>query len=153
MTWLQIPLNAHPEISCCGEGHFPNRLPPIFAKVLKAYNLAINAKNRSIFAQLDGQSLFTNRHNFYFVTTAISLMLCQPDKALAGRILGDKTPDNVRYFALLATLFPHAKFIPVVCDARDCAVSAWYHNCVNPARFAKSFASRRDYHRFSVIGR
>src|SRR5580658_10414130 len=48
-TWLQYLLNAHPEISCGGEGHFPNRLLPMLAKTLQTYNTGINVKNRSIY--------------------------------------------------------------------------------------------------------
>src|SRR5262249_10367637 len=46
--------------------------------------------------------------------------------------IGDKTPANVRAFAGLATLFPGAKFIQIVRDGRDCAVSGWFHNLRNP---------------------
>jgi hypothetical protein len=31
-TWLQLMLNGHPEISCTGEGHFPDRLLPALSR-------------------------------------------------------------------------------------------------------------------------
>src|SRR5579862_4624848 len=105
-TWLQLLLNAHPDISCSGEGHFPNKLLPGLAKTLKQHNNAINTKSQTIFNGLNEQPLFTNRHALYLATAAISLMLCPPGKATQARIVGEKTPDNVRYFELLATLFP-----------------------------------------------
>jgi hypothetical protein len=138
-TWLQYLLNAHPEVSCGGEGHFPNRLLPMLAKALQTYNTGINVKNRSIYGRRTGQPLFTDQHAYHLVTVAIGMMLSRPEKPNA-RIVGDKTPDNVRHFALLANLFPRAKFIHIVRDARDCAVSAWFHNQrLNPTELAKKF--------------
>jgi hypothetical protein len=139
-TWVQLLLNAHPGISCTGEGHFTNRLLPALNKALKTYNTGINSKNKSIFDKLDGQPLFTNRHAFYMLSAAISLILDRPAKAHNVGIVGDKTPDNVRFFPLLATFFPEAKFIHIVRDARDCAVSAWFHNLrLNPAQVTGKF--------------
>src|SRR5438132_372824 len=45
-----------------------------------------------------------------------------------ARAVGEKTPSNVRYINLLHTLFPTAKFIHIIRDGRDCAVSGWFHN-------------------------
>lgn len=141
-TWLQLLLNAHAGISCHGEGHFANRLLPTLTKAMKVYNTTINLKNQSIFEGLEGQPLFTNRHVFYLVTVAISLMLCRPEKANAAQIVGDKTPDNVQFFPLLATLFPQARFIHIIRDGRDCAVSAWFHNLrLNSTQLASKFPS------------
>jgi hypothetical protein len=61
-------------------------------------------------------------------TAAISIILQQSDKARAVDIIGDKTPDNVRFFPVLTSLFPRAKFVHIVRDGRDCTVSAWFHN-------------------------
>jgi hypothetical protein len=141
-TWLRLMLNAHPEISCGGEGHFPNRLLPALARALKAYNASIDAKNKTIFGQLEPQPLFSNRHALYLAAAAISLLLGRPEKASIARVVGDKTPDNVRYLPLLGGLFPAARFIHIVRDPRDCAVSAWFHNLrVNPAQVRGKFAS------------
>jgi len=145
-TWLQLLLHGHPEINCGGEGHFPNRLLPVLSKALQLYNTGIMVKNQSIYEQMKGQPLFTTQHAYYLVTVAISLMLRQPDKANTVGIIGDKTPDNVRSFLLLATLFPRSKFIHIVRDARDCAVSAWFHNLrLNSPQVIKRFASFGEF--------
>jgi hypothetical protein len=151
-TWLQYLLNAHPEISCGGEGHFPNRLLPMLAKTFQTYNTGINVKNRSIYDQRNGQPLFADKHVYHLMTIAIAMMLSRPEKDTA-RITGDKTPDNVRYFALLAALFPRAKFIHIVRDPRDCAVSAWFHNLrLNPTELGKKFTSFGEFaDRFAQI--
>lgn len=141
-TWLQYLLNAHPEVSCSGEGHFVNKLLPGLTKTLRAHNVLLQAKSHSIFDDRNQQPLLTNRHALYLAAAAISLLLCPPDQPATPRIVGDKTPDNVRHFPLLATLFPQAKFIHIVRDARDCAVSAWYHNQrVSPEPFTRQFTS------------
>ena len=145
-TWLQLLLNAHPQISCSGEGHFPDRLLPGMARAMKEYNAIISLKNRSIFDGLEGQSLLTNRHVFFLTAATISLMLDQPAKARTTPVVGDKTPDNVRHFPLLATLFPHAKFIHIVRDGRDCTVSAWFHNMrVDAAALTSRYPTLGDF--------
>jgi Sulfotransferase family len=145
-TWLQFLLNAHPEISCSGEGHFANKLLPGLAKALEAHNATLHSKSHSIFADLNQQPLLTNGHTLYLTTAAICMLLCAPKKVSLARIVGDKTPDNVRHFPLLARMFPHAKFIHIVRDARDCAVSAWFHNQrISPGPFSKHFASFSEF--------
>jgi hypothetical protein len=146
-TWLQFLLNAHPEISCTGEGHFANKLLPGLARTLQLHNATLSSKSSSIFADLNEQPLLSNRHTLYLATAAICLLLCPSDKPDLAQIVGDKTPDNVRHFPLLATMFPQAKFIHIVRDARDCAVSAWFHNKrISPEPFSKHFPS---FHKFA----
>jgi hypothetical protein len=145
-TWLQLLLNAHPEISCSGEGHFIDRLLPRLDQAVKQHNATIDRKNHSIFEGLDGQPLFTSGHVYYLATAAIALMLCLPAKSNAAVSVGDKTPDNVRFFPLLAGLFPSAKFIHIVRDGRDCAVSAWFHNMrIDASAFARLYPSFADF--------
>jgi hypothetical protein len=145
-TWLQFLLNAHPEISCTGEGHFANRLLPALGRTLKSHNATLAAKSTSIFNDLNEQPLLANRHAVYLATAAICLLLCPPRKADRASIVGDKTPDNVRHFGLLAAMFPQAKFIHIVRDARDCAVSAWFHNLrINPESVGKHFNSFHEF--------
>jgi Sulfotransferase family len=145
-TWLQLMLNAHPEVSCSGEGHYADRLLPTLTRALKEHNATISLKNRSIFDGLDGQALFTNRHVLFLATAAIGLMLTQPARAETVPIVGDKTPDNVRLFPLLATLFPQARFIHIVRDGRDCTVSAWYHNLrINAAALTRRYPTFGDF--------
>ena len=54
------------------------------------------------------------------------------DKPLAG----EKTPDYVRYIPLLNGLFPWAKFVHIIRDGRDVALSAlnWAHEGKGPGR-------------------
>ncbi len=141
-TWLQLLLNAHPEISCSGESHFVDRLLPALRRTLKAHNALLNFNNQSVFTDLDGQPLLTDAFMFYLAASAFSLILNCPAKAGNARIVGDKTPDNVRFFPLILVLFPQAKFIHIVRDARDCLVSMWFHNLrLNAVELNKTFSS------------
>jgi len=40
-TWLEILLNAHPEVSCAGEGHFQGVLAPLLEQAMRKYNVFI----------------------------------------------------------------------------------------------------------------
>jgi len=57
-----------------------------------------------------------------------------------------KTPDNISFLPLLDTAFPRAKFIHIVRDGRDCAVSGWFHNLrASPEWTEKNFVSLEQY--------
>jgi hypothetical protein len=127
-TWLQILLDAHPDVSCRGEGHLADRLDPLLTKSLADYNSALGAKNRHIFGQLPQFPLFAEDHRLYLLACAIALLLSKQAKGKSVKAVGEKTPDNIRYLGLLSRLFPQAKFVHIVRDGRDCAVSCWHHN-------------------------
>ena len=127
-TWLQLSLDAHPRLSCGGEGHFTNQLAPRLVRALGDYNGYLNAKNTDTFNEIAGYAGLDEADVLYLVMTAIAAALRRQPKARHASAVGEKTPDNVRAFDLLGTIFPNAKFIHVVRDGRDCAVSAWFHN-------------------------
>ena len=55
----------------------------------------------------------------------------------SDRIWGDKTPSYTRHVALLAGLYPHARFIHIVRDVRDYCLSvnkAWGKNMIRAAQ-------------------
>ena len=127
-TWLQLLLNAHPQIACKGESHVANHLAPLLAHCLESHNQKIAQKNRDVFNEIDGFPRYERDDLAYLIGAALLLPF---EAAAAGkdlRTIGEKTPDNVRHFDLLRTIFPEARFLHVVRDGRDCAVSAWFHN-------------------------
>ena len=127
-TWVQLLLDAHPNISCNGEGHFMDVLADCLANALDHYNEYIDNKNLTLFDQISRIPKVTTDHLLHILTTSICLLLEQKcrDKNLVA--IGEKTPDNASGLQTLALLFPNAKFIHVVRDGRDCAVSGWFHN-------------------------
>jgi hypothetical protein len=137
-TWLQVMLNAHPDISCAGEGHFIDHLWPLLRVAMQQHSAHITLKNTTIFNELPPFPRFYEGHLRYLLTSAIVMLLMQSASARAARVVGEKTPDNVLHFVQLDALFPHAKFLHVLRDGRDCAVSAWFHNMrTNPEELHK----------------
>jgi Sulfotransferase domain len=145
-TWLVSTLNQHPEISCSGEGHFCNRFARLLESALKSHNTYIETKNRSTFGEFPPFPGFDQDQFRYLLASSIALVLSQTQGAQEAQVIGEKTPDNLGYFMHLALLFPQAKFLHVVRDARDCAVSAWFHNLrVNPDNLVKRFPTIESF--------
>ena len=127
-TWLQMLLNAHPEVSCAGEGHFLTSLAPLLGTAMKEYNAVIRHKNRDVLQEFTEFPQFADRDiGFLFVSAAL-LLLAASGKARDVRVVGEKTPDNITNLWFLADHFPAAKFIHILRDPRDCTVSTWFHN-------------------------
>jgi Sulfotransferase domain len=145
-TWLQILLNLHPNISCKGEGHFPNKFAPLLRRAIDLQNEYISSKNGSIFREIGGYPQYTEEHFLYLLTSAITLLLHEQTEHKSVQAIGEKTPDNICFFPLLDTIFPRAKFIQVVRDGRDSGVSGWFHNLrVSPEWTRQNFPSMDDY--------
>jgi len=127
-TWLQIMLHAHPEVSCAGEGNFMTYLAPRLNEAMKKYNTYIAYKNHVVMQDLTAFPICNEQQfRFLFVSTVLLLMAAS-GKAREVGVVGEKTPDKLDHIALVADLFPTAKFITAVRDPRDVAISAWFHN-------------------------
>jgi hypothetical protein len=114
--------------------------------VIDVHNECISKKNASIFKEIRGYPQYTEEHFLYLFTSAISLLLHEQTEHKAAEAIGEKTPDNICFFPLLDTIFPRAKFIQVVRDGRDSAVSGWFHNLrVSPEWTRQNFPSMEDY--------
>lgn len=146
-TWLQVLLDQHPAISCRGEGHFCSYLLPCLHNAAEDYNKFIARKNEMVFGELPGgyPPLSPDRIA-YLMATAIELQLSAQTGDPAIRLVGEKTPDNIQFFPHLHSIFPQAKFIEIVRDGRDCAVSGWFHNLrTTPDWLHETFASKEAY--------
>jgi hypothetical protein len=145
-TWLQLLLDAHPEVSCNGEGHFLDYLAPSLKQAVDHHWKYVAEKNRSIFRELEGYPRLTDADFLYILASCIALFLIEQSKHKDVRAVGERTPNNIEHFAALDTLFPTAKFIQIVRDGRDCAVSGWFHNLrVTPDWTMKNFGSLDAY--------
>jgi len=127
-TWLQLLLDSHPNVACKGEGHVANHLAPMLAQDIDRHNRKIAQKNQDVFNEIEGFPVYARDDLSYLIGAALLLPLAGVDSKLDLRAVGEKTPDNVRHFDLLHAVFPNARFLHVVRDGRDCAVSAWFHN-------------------------
>lgn len=145
-TWLQLLLDAHPQVACKGEGHVVNHLAQLLLGSLDRHNQKLDHKNRTVFRELDGFPLYTPEDLSYLVGAALLLAFAKTGPGEDLRAIGEKTPDNVRYFEVLHAIFPAAKFLHVVRDGRDCAVSGWFHNLrTNPDWTREKYASLSAY--------
>jgi len=132
-TWLQLLLDAHPSVSCSGEGHFSTHLWGLLKEALDKHDSVIKTNNEELFTELEEYKRLTQDDFWYIFATCIAVFLLKQSNHKPARAIGDKTPANLRAFGGLAALFPGAKFIQIVRDGRDCAVSGWFHNLRNPA--------------------
>lgn len=115
-------------------------------RVLDVHNECISKKNASIFKEIRGYPQYTEEHFLYLFTSAISLLLHEQMAHKPAEAIGEKTPANICFFPLLGTIFPRAKFIQIVRDGRDSAVSGWFHNLrVSPEWTRQNFPSMEDY--------
>ena len=145
-TWLQLLLDAHPRVACKGEGHVMNHLALLLDGSLKAHNRKIDNKNHVVFGGLEGFPLYSANDLAYLIGSAVLLALAKTGVTDDVRAIGEKTPDNVRYFEVLSTIFPRAKFLNVVRDGRDCAVSGWFHNLrTGSDAFLAAYPTLTDY--------
>jgi hypothetical protein len=150
-TWLQLVLDGHPEITCRGEGHFTQFLAPSLENAVKDYNNMINTKNRTIFKELEGFPLLGHDHLLFFLASAIGFQMAQYSPASSIRVVGEKSPGSVRALSLLRELFPKAKFLHIIRDGRDVAVSAWFHNLrVSPDETRKKFGTLSRFTRMTA---
>jgi hypothetical protein len=148
---LQLLLDCHPQISCGGEGHFIGHLLPRLKGALESQNRYIIGKNESVFGELRGFPTFMEQHLFYLTASAALLLMLDHAGGKPVRAIGEKTPDNIEYFWWLLKLVPSAKFIHIVRDPRDCAVSAWFHNQrIEPAWLEENFATIQEFARYYV---
>ena len=126
-TWLQIMLNGHPEIACRGEGHFVDHLIPKIDDLLDDYRATIGAFNKSYFKDTDGFPIPDRSHSTFLKRMAIAMFMADFDSDNVFPMYGEKTPGNIRHLDTLLDLFPHARFVFIVRDGRDVAVSLWHH--------------------------
>jgi hypothetical protein len=136
-TWLQLLLNGHPEIICKGEGHVTDHLAPQLLGGLERHNQQLAIKNHRVFNETEGFPRYNRDDLAYLIAAGLLLAFTKSDDGKQPRAIGEKTPDNVRYFGVLQSIFPHAKFLNVVRDGRDCAVSCWFHNLRTNSEWAQ----------------
>jgi hypothetical protein len=145
-TWVQLLLDAHPQVSCNGEGHFLDNLKPALKLALDQHCGVIADKNETLFREIEGYPRLSSNDLSAILEFCIGLFLIRQSKHKPARAIGEKTPDNSRFFLELSKLFPTAKFIHIVRDGRDCAVSGWFHNLrLYPDETLKNFGTMRTY--------
>ena len=125
-TWLQRLLDAHPDISCKGEGLFLAQLAVRLEEAAEQRRKALSAKNAGLFGHTGGYPLPSGEDVEHLTATAILLALAQQSAGKSCQAVGEKTPENVFFFERLKRMFPAARFIGIARDPRDVLTSAWH---------------------------
>jgi hypothetical protein len=125
-TWLQQILDAHPDISCQGEGLFQKYLGAPLVAMMGSWRTALEDKNNNLFRHTGGYPLPSDDDAALLLGSAILQALHRQSAGKSCRAIGEKTPENVFFNAQLKSLFPGAKFITIARDPRDVLTSAWH---------------------------
>ena len=126
-TWLQQILDAHPEVSCRGEGLFSQHFATPLERVVADRRKILEEKNSTLFRHTGGYPLPADGETDMLTGTAILLGFRQQVTDKPCRAVGEKTPENVFVFPRLKRLFPAAKFVGIARDPRDVLTSAWHY--------------------------
>ena len=128
-TLLRRMVDAHPEIAITRETHW---IPDVFhagigidgeGRVTSALPAALEAHPKFQKLGVDStelESLAAARPTYADYVTAL---FDRYGAAQGKRLVGDKTPGYVRELPLLHSLFPHVRFVHLVRDGRDVALS------------------------------
>ncbi len=140
-TWVQLLLDAHPDISCAGEAHFFDMLAPAMQQAFLRYRRQLEDNNQ-LFHELAGYPLPEQPQGFAALRGAVVSALLDQSRGQSVKALGERTPANVEHLDLIWELFPQARFIHVIRDPRDVAVSLWQHgHRIQEGGFSKQYGS------------
>jgi hypothetical protein len=124
-TWLQQLIDAHPEVVCLGESQFMSALSGQIGRVVANHGER-RGEDAAIWAP---SSRGFQRNGVIRLLRAAYIELIRANVGnrdlSAVRMIGEKTPENIVNLPRIYTLFPDAKFIHVMRDGRDGAISAW----------------------------
>ena len=128
-TWLQKSLNSIDGIHCMGEGHFIDKLLMPIAQTRYEYNQLMQVVQQRVY---EGNGFYGPIPDQEFLRMMRSWILNimvrnarAPEDAIVA--LGDKTPANSFHIPALKQLFPRSRFLHILRDGRDVAVSNFRH--------------------------
>ena len=130
-TWLQKSLNSIDGIHCLGEGHFIDKLLMPMAQTRYEYNQMMQVVQQRVY-EGQGSDCYApvpDQEFFGLMQSWILNIMLRNARAPRDSILalGDKTPANSFHIPGLKQLFPRSRFIHILRDGRDVAVSAFRH--------------------------
>jgi hypothetical protein len=121
-------------------------LAPSLQEAVSKYNQAIDEKNKTIFREIRGFPTLTREHLMFLLASAIGMQLAAYGCSKGIKAVGEKTPRNIRALPMLNQLFPRARYIHIIRDGRDVAVSGWFHNLrVSPDWTKQNFDNFIDF--------
>ncbi|NQU57467.1 MAG: sulfotransferase [Rhodospirillales bacterium] len=145
-AWLQHAINAHPDASCKGEGHFTNALFPLLGKAFANYNQHMQSDQQRMdtagigVANQGHSAAYSNDEVRFLMASAAALTMDRWSGEEDVSCIGEKTPEHALNLDGLTEVFPDAHIIHVIRDGRDEAVSVYDYNMrVNAEGFTKRF--------------
>jgi hypothetical protein len=127
-TWLQRILDAHPQVSCSGEGHFIERFAAQMARVVAEYNRDLALEAEQVY---QGRPYYRPLSLAEFDELArgfIQRRLVSRNPGPEVRWVGDKTPRYTQHLDDLARMFPKARIFHILRDPREVAESHLAHS-------------------------
>ncbi|MHC4218184.1 MAG: sulfotransferase [Planctomycetota bacterium] len=135
-TWVERLLDNHPNICCRGEGHFSDVAGPLLEHAVRVYNEQDRTNQ-----VLEPSELLPLVRALADRIMGRYLARCDDPGAIIA--VGDRTPEGAIGVPSLNALYPDSRFIHVIRDGRDAAVSGWAQ--VNRVGSADAFRSLEDY--------
>ena len=128
-TWLQRTLISLDGVHCLGEGHFIDRLVMPFAETARSYNQMMRLVAERVYEGNGFYDVIPDDEFQQVMRQWVLRLLLRNAKADPTTIvaLGDKTPAHSFHIKTLQKLFPEARFLHMLRDGRDVAVSAFHH--------------------------
>ena len=122
-TWVQHILDAHPKISCSGEGHFHTKVGKPFVAAMCEYNRFQGAVDDVVYRGHSSHVPISHAEMGEVVKNHILWLMIRRGVPPGVIWLGDKTPGYTEALPILHGLFPDARFVHVIRDPRDVLVS------------------------------
>ncbi len=126
-TWMMRLLDAHPEASCSGEGHYFDRLRPLLMEVFEKYQRILDLDAKLVFMDKPVLGPVKHGHINRMLRHFVLERFAEHDPEGQARAYGDKTPNNWKDIGSLLSAFPEAVLIFINRDPRDAAVSLFGH--------------------------
>jgi len=126
-TWLMECLNLHPETFCFNEIMLLDRVRDDVAKTLQHINAQYLQQHQTSFMEFDYPDLqFDHSDVDTLIGTLWKIAINKVPKD--AKFYGEKSPAYAKHLPSIVKEYPNAKYVHIVRDPRDCAISYWYHH-------------------------
>lgn len=148
-TWLQLLLDSHPQVSCRGEGHLWNIFGEGLAQLIEGYNKEQAWLGETTFRGLPSFPKIEEQDAIALMRLLAVRLLTKGLDTKQIKAFGEKTPNHVKYLDSIHLSFPQARFVHIVRDGRDAALSGWHHyKRLKPEELETKWGA--DFHRWAV---
>jgi hypothetical protein len=145
-TWTQLWLNHHPQIACRGEGCFFNVYAGALQRICQDTSKLVLRQNATKFQDYPAFPQFNLPHIQYLLRQSVLALLATYGDQPEIRVVAEKSPPTLQSIDTVLQLFPEAKFLNLVRDGRDMAVSTWHENIRRSSKaFLDQFATLDDF--------